>query len=602
MADRNPKILHIGFKPESRAEARGIISNLSFLETGIMLELWGFVLECLNKSNVKLQKVSNGILLPSLQPALPLLDLHKVPRLEFHQSVLDEMKERMISRIKEIAAGPDKGTKYRVLNELLNKCMPVIKVKLLRPVVMCLMQYLPKIKSEHLQIVVSNKELYDEAAVEVKQQIWEGDQSLFGEEVSPLLRSYVEMKESTLLSMDSPQSTFFQTVPKLRRQTHSVQEVVRMVGKNTHLYEMILQFLRTIFLRTQNVHYCTFRSELLMSLHDREVSEILADDPCHKFTWCLDACIREKFVDSKRAKELLGLLDAVKWSQEHVLGDLSMVLCDPQSIHTIAASIIKNLTTCINNESLPRANEDVVILVRLLCMGLKAWKMIDSRLFKEPKLDVDLITRFLPCLSWLMADDQLAVMSGKTNEQLDPAPSYLLTSCDDVSAVLLCHYALHVTKQGWTGSIVRVVSCLSEESVSEVAYSNTFLHDFVSHLISFPEMFATPEFCSAIFDKFFKPQCSQDSVCKHLIRLLLFTHHKVHTNSLSGAVEMLQNLNSVQLQSLLDGLSERVRTYNEQQVQLQLQQQQQQQQQSIAASNELLDSPFVSTPLSSILS
>ncbi|ESO11205.1 hypothetical protein HELRODRAFT_183446 [Helobdella robusta] len=41
-------------KPETRAEARGIIFNLSFLETRTMVELWGFVLECPNKSNVKL--------------------------------------------------------------------------------------------------------------------------------------------------------------------------------------------------------------------------------------------------------------------------------------------------------------------------------------------------------------------------------------------------------------------------------------------------------------------------------------------------------------------------------------------------------------------
>jgi hypothetical protein len=27
-------------------------------------------------------------------------------------------------------------------------------------------------------------------------------------------------------------------------------------------------------------------------------------DPCHKFTWCLDACIREKNVDIKRSREL----------------------------------------------------------------------------------------------------------------------------------------------------------------------------------------------------------------------------------------------------------------------------------------------------------
>jgi hypothetical protein len=78
------------------------------------------------------------------------------------------------------------------------------------------------------------------------------------------------------------------------------------------------QFLRTLFLRTRNVHYCTLRAELLMALHDLEVQDIISVDPCHKFTWCLDACIREKNVDVKRSRELQGFLDAIRRGQEQV--------------------------------------------------------------------------------------------------------------------------------------------------------------------------------------------------------------------------------------------------------------------------------------------
>lgn len=141
-----------------------------------------------------------------------------------------------------------------------------------------------------------------------------------------------------------------------------VLKLTQMIGKNVKLYDMVLQFLRTLFLRTRNVHYCTLRAELLMSLHDLDISEICSVDPCHKvrtqsvivnylsnvgslgspkpwtasvsdficllcfhylpwqFTWCLDACIREKFVDGKRARELQGFLDGVKKGQEQVLG------------------------------------------------------------------------------------------------------------------------------------------------------------------------------------------------------------------------------------------------------------------------------------------
>lgn len=64
-----------------------------------------------------------------------------------------------------------------------------------------------------------------------------------------------------------------------------VQKLTQMVGKNVKLYDMVLQFLRTLFLRTRNVHYCTLRAELLMSLHDLDVSDICTVDPCHKVAW-----------------------------------------------------------------------------------------------------------------------------------------------------------------------------------------------------------------------------------------------------------------------------------------------------------------------------
>ena len=100
---------------------------------------------------------------------------------------------------------------------------------------------------------------------------------------------------------------FFSSSPKGRRQREVIQKLAEMIGNNVKLYDMTLQFLRTLFLRTRNVHYCTLRAELLMALHDLEVQDIISVDPCHKFTWCLDACIREKNVDVKRSRELQGL-------------------------------------------------------------------------------------------------------------------------------------------------------------------------------------------------------------------------------------------------------------------------------------------------------
>jgi len=131
--------------------------------------------------------LQNGILLPSLRPALPFLDLHGIMRLEFHQSVMEELRDRLLQRIREIAAGTDKAQSHKMLGELLTKSFPVIRVRQLRPVIMCLLQHMPRIKHEYLAAVVADRDLYTEAPVEVKQHIWQDNQALFGDEVSPLL-------------------------------------------------------------------------------------------------------------------------------------------------------------------------------------------------------------------------------------------------------------------------------------------------------------------------------------------------------------------------------------------------------------------------------
>ena len=40
---------------------------------------------------------------------------------------------------------------------------------------MNIMKHLPKIKAEYLEAIRTDKEMYKEAAVEVKQQIWQDD-------------------------------------------------------------------------------------------------------------------------------------------------------------------------------------------------------------------------------------------------------------------------------------------------------------------------------------------------------------------------------------------------------------------------------------------
>ncbi|XP_781074.3 negative elongation factor B [Strongylocentrotus purpuratus] len=488
----------------------------------------------------------NGILLPTLQPALPLLDLHMIQRFAFHHSIMEELREKLMSRAQELAKSDTKG-RFKTIEDLLSKCFPLIRVKSIQPVVMSVMKCLPKIPEKYLTVLVEDRSLYDVASIEVKQQIWQRNPSLFGDEVSPLLTDYIKNKESVLFGSEAVNSQmFFLVSPKMRRQGHVVQKLTGMVGKSVKLFDMVLQFLRTLFLSTRNMHYCTLRAELLMSLHDLEIHEICTEDPCHKFTWTLDACVRDKQVDDKKAKELQGFLDGVRRGQEQVLGDLSMILCDPFAVHTLATSVIRHMTSLINQDKLPRDSPDLTSLLRMLSLGLGAWDMLDSQRFREPKLENDLILKFLPALLSLLVDDQMRIVNRRLNDTGDDSdlktlPAFLLKYIrrNKIGATLILYYVLHVTSKRNKDALARALPNIVKME-GDLSFNDIFLHPFVAQLSVLIDDFSSDSFCEIIFDGFLLHGVSRENVARHSLRLMEFVFHKLPAAKLSKLQNALE--------------------------------------------------------------
>ncbi|XP_014371796.2 negative elongation factor B [Papilio machaon] len=496
-------------------------------------------------------QLENGILLPSLRPMLPLLDLHGVRRLDFHTSVLEELRDKLIVHINELGSKEGKENDKK-LKDLLAKSFAIVRIKALRPVIMSILKNTPHIDDKYLRVLVRDRELYNDTDTEVKRQIWQDNQSLFGDEVSPLLSQYIREKENVLFDHENLTNLFFSPSPKVRRQGAVVQKLAHMIGTSVKLYDMVLQFLRTLFLRTRNVHYCTLRAELLMALHDLEIQDIISVDPCHKFTWCLDACIRERNVDIKRSRELQGFLDSIKRGQEQVLGDLSMTLCDPYAINFLATSAIKILQHLINTEGLPRDNTILILLLRMLALGLSAWVMIDSQEFKEPKLDSQVVTKYLPALMSLMVDDQVRALHNKlppderesaitTIEHSGPPPdaceAYMREST--VCGVLAMYYTLHAAKLRDRGALLRILSILGSCKDGR-AYEDPFLHALVALLIQLPDEFQGEDFSTVLFDEFFFAGLTKDNVTRHILKLLWYIHPKLPETRIHTLMKALQ--------------------------------------------------------------
>lgn len=259
----------------------------------------------------------NKVRISSMQPAIPMLDLHGMTRADVHTSLFKTMQDKLLLKVGSL--------ENRGLTKLLDRCFRYIGAEQeLQAVCLSIMEKLPSVDSKYLSHIADNHDLYTACPLEVKRQIWQGNQGLFGEAVSPLLDQYVAEKEGILnfaanrdsgAKSDGKMTSFLSPLPKTRRQSAIVQDLVGVVGTSQTLYSTLLQFLRTLYLRTQISHYCTLRADILMRLHDVE-SPICSSDRCYKFAWCLDACVRVGQVDEKKGRELYSFLEGIVGGDE----------------------------------------------------------------------------------------------------------------------------------------------------------------------------------------------------------------------------------------------------------------------------------------------
>lgn len=464
----------------------------------------------------------NCVLLPSLHPALPLLELQDVRRINFHQSIMQELSDRLTKRIKD-------ETDEKRLSELLDHIFQFIHVTSLRPIIMATMKKLQEIKTEYIELIATNEAIYVDAPIEVKRYVWMRKHALFGDAVGPILNKYVDEKRRLLYTTENIKvKHFFSVPPRQRRQKEVIKQLVEMIGNSVELYNLVLQFLRTLFLRTKEEHYCSLRDELLMAFHDADIKEIRQVDPCHKFCWCLDACIRDRSIDSKRLKELQVFMDGIKKGQEEVMGDIAMILCDPYATYTIATSIIQQLTKMNSMEILPRSSHELMFLIRLLSLSVTAWNIIKTQSFTESPVNIDVITKFLPMLMSLMLDTTVGVINGDT---LVPDSVIEFSKQDPVAQTILCFYINYLI-QGNKRTILDIIlpnfaNALKTQPVNS-ALLNLMVHSMLKHV----EKFSEPSYCALLCDKFLFTWLQYEEVLHHVLRVLWNIYEKVDSQQM----------------------------------------------------------------------
>ncbi|KAI6186867.1 hypothetical protein M3Y98_00179900 [Aphelenchoides besseyi] len=476
----------------------------------------------------------NSLILTPLHSVLKIFDLHDQRRFDFHQTVIAALAEKLSEKIRELGSRKQ-STETKKLEFLLGVLFKLHDIVEVRPIVLETLRHLPKVSSKILKKIAEDKSLYDEANVTVKQQIWlMKEASLFVEAVEPLLDSYIEEKDKILTSIHSPTHFFNCDSTKTRRQCKQVKgkhpsviivnlvvELISMIGLHEKLYRRLADLIRERFVNTGNVHYCSLRLEIIMTIHDVNVDYVVELDPCHDLVWLLQAIVRDRHLDNQQTTKLKGLLDKKKIMEAN-LGDMSMVAADPHVVYFLGCSAIRvlneNAKQCCG---LPRESNLLQVVLRILYLSTSTMRIINEGI-RDQKVVVNsqCMTRFVPLLLREIAVDRFRAELQRAPEEVanefingyavEPLNRTLIefVQSDVVPAFLLFFYVLDLLSSkrrlhsaSFITEYVRVLC----EAKDKILMQDPWAHVFAAQLAQSPSsdvLLADSEFVNCVVQFF----------------------------------------------------------------------------------------------------
>ncbi|KAJ2132099.1 hypothetical protein GGF48_001157 [Coemansia sp. RSA 921] len=169
-----------------------------------------------------------------------------------------------------------------------------------------------------------------------------------------------------------------------RRKNKSLLDISAAIGADLRLYMQTLGMIRELFLETNNPAFGTLRLDLVMLMHENDVSDIIGDDICHGLAWPLDACITKQLMDDRRVQELQSYFD--RFNNENMpYGEISLILSSPYSRHVLAQYVLSILEAIAPESAVSQRYKELKFPRVLLTMGLSAQELIQQDHPKIPK-------------------------------------------------------------------------------------------------------------------------------------------------------------------------------------------------------------------------
>ncbi|KAK6754831.1 hypothetical protein RB195_013674 [Necator americanus] len=381
---------------------------------------------------VKKFQDENGIKMDTLPPALQLLDLHKIKRHDLYEQAAMDISEHVVARIRELGENGSFES-VKKLEEQLGKCFDMFPLPQFRPIVLENLKQLPKIPDNYLNTIMGDRDFYDACPLTVQQQIWLRNNDLFVEAFSPLIECYLKRKQDLLLSVEPSNTNFFTfETTKARRQWSEIKDLIKFCGSHEELFKSMTSYIRDLFAATGDAMLCSLRYELIMAAHDAGIECLVKSDPCHDFAWCLEACIRDKHLESHQTTRLRHMLDMFPKSYHESVTDLAMIAGDVHVIHFLCSMTVKKLRDS-GGTHLPRDMPSVVVMVRVLSFGCAAKDLVSKKVQPGEVLDSVFLNRFLPEFQTLMVEDctRAEIMRNKKDLEEEVDLSNLLSKPSD---------------------------------------------------------------------------------------------------------------------------------------------------------------------------
>ena len=425
------------------------------------------------------------------EPVLGLLGALGVRRGEAYREMLD----RAIGELTRRAATLPQGT----LLSLLDASFPYIGIAELKVVPLTVFAHMSPVPSSYLKQVSRDMEIFRQLPVEVQRQCWAMDAQLLRRHVSPSMIAYGEEMETVAINMNqdvtlTPLEMDDDWSPgegvgvggggadagalsrqKMRKGSASVQRLMNIIGNNPVVYIEVIRLCRAHFANSGDDAACSLRSQLLMAFHDKGETELCSKDKCHRLAWLMDACIRDRYLDGRRLREMGSIIEnavqaAVKARAkakpkapkptrfrlvgfgaaakkdgnesddggsisrvhdaqekddafEQVPGDMGMILQDPPVLHLLLHETIRTLEGVIEAEGVPKKEQRLHDLTKFICLGLTSEACLRENVSYIPATPKEILHGFFPLLGDLMLSAMLRDSDDdmETEENAEPA-------------------------------------------------------------------------------------------------------------------------------------------------------------------------------------